>query len=363
MATANELLSGESIQNAALPAKRSLTAHPTSSLAFDGVMVALALWFMGGVFLDGSAHAHHAVDSFFTPWHAILYSGFMVNAIAIFGVTLRNINKGYSRWLAIPAGYELSFVGALIFGVAGVLDLIWHTVLGIEVSFEALLSPPHLLLALGMFLIVGGPFRAAWRRTTLNAGTALAKNLAWLPMLLSLTFMLCSLTFFTFPAHPFIYVWVNAANRSVGDRSVTLALPAILLQAGILMGCLLLAIRRWKLPFGSVTLVLALNTAALSVISSNWQFMPIAIISGLLADAAITLFDPSPKKLTALRAFAFGLPTVLYLLYFAQIAVTGGLAWRVPLWGGAAVLAGVAGLLLSYLMVPSPASLIIPADR
>jgi hypothetical protein len=44
--------------------------------AFDWVAVALCAWLQGGGFLDGWAHHHGRVDaSFFTPWHAMLYTG------------------------------------------------------------------------------------------------------------------------------------------------------------------------------------------------------------------------------------------------------------------------------------------------
>ena len=47
-------------------------------------MSALSAWLVGGFFLDGWAHTHGKVDqSFFTPWHAVLYSGHVVNLIVL----------------------------------------------------------------------------------------------------------------------------------------------------------------------------------------------------------------------------------------------------------------------------------------
>src|SRR5437773_2461467 len=43
------------------------------------VTVLLAFWFAVGVFVDGWAHNNLvALESFFTPWHALLYSGYGV---------------------------------------------------------------------------------------------------------------------------------------------------------------------------------------------------------------------------------------------------------------------------------------------
>src|SRR4249920_2010786 len=53
---------------------------PQSSVRFDWMVILLEAWWVGGLFVDGWAHAHGKVDqSFFTPWHAILYAGFFVN--------------------------------------------------------------------------------------------------------------------------------------------------------------------------------------------------------------------------------------------------------------------------------------------
>ncbi|HSE45781.1 MAG TPA: hypothetical protein VLA89_10700 [Gemmatimonadales bacterium] len=51
---------------------------------------------------------------------------------------------------ALPVGYGLSGLGALIFAAGGMTDLIWHTIFGIEAHVEALLSPTYLVLALGL---------------------------------------------------------------------------------------------------------------------------------------------------------------------------------------------------------------------
>lgn len=176
--------------------------YPAGGVRFDLAMMVVSAWLIGGLFVDGWAHFHGMVDdSFFTPWHAVFYSGF--TAVAIFlGINQwRNVSKGYPFGRALPEGYVLSLVGAGIFAVGGVGDLIWHTLFGIEVDTEALLSPTHLLLGTGMVLIVSGPLRAAWRR--IPSGHAGGWRV-FLPMLLSVTLLLAVLSFFTSYAHPFI---------------------------------------------------------------------------------------------------------------------------------------------------------------
>src|SRR5262249_28162803 len=54
--------------------------------AFDWAAAILSGAFIGGVFLDGWAHTHGRVDdTFFTPWHAILYAAFLALATLLVG--------------------------------------------------------------------------------------------------------------------------------------------------------------------------------------------------------------------------------------------------------------------------------------
>jgi hypothetical protein len=165
--------------------------RPASSAAFDWAMAALTVVLMGGVIQDGWAHAHGKVDqSFFTPWHAVLYASMAVNGLVLGGIALRNVLRlGYAPGRALPYGYSLALAGVVVFAIAGGLDLVWHTLFGIEVSISQLLSPTHLLLALGAVLVFTGPLRSTasqygrdasgWR----SIGPALAALLAVLTML------------------------------------------------------------------------------------------------------------------------------------------------------------------------------------
>src|SRR5437660_1093360 len=127
---------------------------------FEWTVVALCTWLMAGAYLDAWAHRHLArLETFFTPWHAILYSGIFAILIFLGTRALRNQAHGHRLDQALPAGYNLSLIGAALFGVAGVIDMIWHLRFGIEVNLAALISPPHLLLMLAGTMIVAGPQR------------------------------------------------------------------------------------------------------------------------------------------------------------------------------------------------------------
>lgn len=70
------------------------------------ITMLLGAWLVLGIFIDGYAHNHGVVETFFTPWHAILYSGFLVCAAWIIGLILYARKRNGCSWKeAIPSGY------------------------------------------------------------------------------------------------------------------------------------------------------------------------------------------------------------------------------------------------------------------
>ncbi|MEW5985262.1 MAG: hypothetical protein AB1791_01355 [Chloroflexota bacterium] len=319
--------------------------------SFDWVIAILSLWMIGGIHLDAWAHHQFEVETFFTPWHGVLYSGFLAVAAVLVGTFVRQWWQRRDWRQALPAGYQLSLLGVVIFLAGGVGDGVWHTLFGIEVNIEALLSPTHLLLALGGAFIVTGPVRAAWQRQETDQGF-----LALLPMLISLALLLAVLSFFTAYANPFAETVVAQGTRPAVEEQVFLlqglGVASILVQTTLMMGLLLLTVRRWTLPFGSLTFMLSL-AALLSVsVHEDYQLLPVAILGGLAADVLRWRLQPSATRPGAFRLFALAVPAIFYALYFVTLALTGGVWWTVHLWAGAIVLAGLAGWLLSYGIVP-----------
>ena len=328
------------------------TAQPASSLLFDTMMIVFSCWFMGGLFLDGWAHTHiPRLETFFTPWHAVLYSGYLSVALFLVISLYRNHTRGYAWSRALPSGYELSLLGAGIFAVSGVADMIWHILFGIEQNVEALLSPTHLGLATGLILCMSGPLRAAWRRPqSMTHGWK-----ALLPMLFSVAFIFSVFTFFTEYAHPFVRLTAAAIYPIgfVGEQtSISLGLVSILFQAALLTAIVLLLVRRFALPFGAFTLIFTLNITLLSILGNHYNLIPAAALGGLGADLIYWWLRPSTKRPDMLRLFAFAVPAFFYLCYFLNLQIIWGIQWSIHLWLGSVFMAGIIGLLLSYLVVP-----------
>src|SRR5262249_27951080 len=169
-------------------------------VGFDWAMIALCGWLVGGAYLDAWAHNHVPfLETFFTPWHAVLYSGFLAVALFVVSVWLAHRRPGRAwRGGVSPRPDPLPVGGGPLCRVRprGAFLALPPVV---EQNMDAALSPPHLLLACSIGLIVSGPLRAAWQRPG-----APASWVAHLPLLLSLTYVLSLCTLVTQYADPFV---------------------------------------------------------------------------------------------------------------------------------------------------------------
>ena len=350
-----------------------------SSFRFDRIMVVLMAWLLVGAYLDTWAHNHLSnLETFFTPWHAVLYTGYFALATCLGVTLLYNHRRGYPWSRSLPDGYLVSLLGVGIFMLGGVGDVIWHTVFGVERRFEVSLSFPHLTLKFAAILIGCGPLSAAWRRTAPEATRGWS---ALWPMVMTAAFVLSGLTYFTLHTNPFVYPWAMAGFRAgvaagteigylAADHTQVpnevgqiLGVLAIITHTGMLMGLTLLLVRRWVLPFGSLALIFTLNATLMASILGPTQYglAPIMALSGLAADGLLGWLRPSAARVRALRVFAFAVPAILYTLYFVALLLTTGVEWPLPVWTGGIVLAGLVGLGLSYLLAPpSPAPPVLP---
>ena len=348
--------------------------RPFGGLGFDRAFAALSGISVLGLYLDGWAHNNiQSIETFFTPWHAVLYSGFgAVGALTAVAI-LRNREAGYRGLDAVPPGYLVSAVGIVIYALGGVGDLIWHTVFGIESRVEALLSPSHLTLLVGAALFRIGPLRAAWLRS--DDGTHSWRTL--LPAILSTTYVLSSFSFFTQYVHPLGLPVADAAfapTAAIASTSIAtiplseylvgVGIVSVMFQTMLLMSFALLLVRRWgwQLPFGTFTLMLGLNGALMVAMRARYLPDPLLLAlaplgAGIVADVVIRAVRPATDRVTELRIFALTVPTSLYLFYFAALFLSSTVWWTFPMWSGMILLAGGIGYLISFVEVPTPRGL------
>lgn len=335
--------------------KTGLRDYASVSLRFEWLYILASLWLFTGLYLDGWAHNNipEQIDSFFTPWHIVLYSGYGVAAAILGTQYLRNIRTGYHWLKALPSAYMTSLLGAIIFATAGNLDFIWHAVFGFEENVEALVSPSHLSLAVGGVMIMSGPLRAAWRQShsTEEAITSRA--------LLSLFILIGVFTFFTQFSNAFAHPQVFVGRSPLGDTyfwDVAL-ISYVLIPTVILMAAIIMVMLRWRLPLGSLTLLITGNSVLMFLMTwryshAQWPVLIAALFGGFLADVLLLRLKPSTQRIKALRWFSFLTPALLFLAYFVALLLTDQLWWNSNMWLGMIFFSGILGLGLSWLAVP-----------
>lgn len=321
--------------------------YPKSSTKFDIKFVTLSLWLTIGVFLDGWAHNHlpSTLETFFTPWHAVFYLGFAAISMLLISKVIKNYMAGFKWPRLLPREYHLSLIGLVIFFVSGLGDFLWHTIFGIEVDVESLLSPTHLMLALGGSIIMCAPFHSLWHRDVTEKPPALA-------IVLSLTFFISLLSFMTQFAHPIHHPWMDTNFiTNPPDSGQAIGVASIIIQTGIFMSVVLVVLKKWKFPFGSFGLMLGLNAILMSVLQDQYRFIPGFIIAGLATDTLYKAIKPKNSNPKAVRLFATLTPVIIYSTYTVTIFLTSGTWWSIHLWTGAIVMSGITGFLLSYLVI------------
>jgi len=324
--------------------------YPHVPAWFDWVFLFFIAWQVSGAYIDGWAHIHvlEAIESFITPWHAVLYSGFLATALFLLFRLSLNHRAGYPWKRALPREYLFALVGVFVFLLGGTGDFLWHTIFGIENGIDALLSPTHLILALGAAITATGPLHAIWYRETQPKG---AHKYA---VVLSMTFMFMVLTFMTQFLNPFKTPWPALGERTT-DPFYGLALGAgsIIVFTGLFIGLVLAAVKYFEFPPGAFTLFLFLEAAGTTLMAGvNYYLIGAAIIGGVLIDIAYALCAPRHGKPAAIRYFAMSAASIFAAVYMTMIVVKEGTWWSVHFLGGSVVIAGIAAGLLTYLVVP-----------
>ncbi len=332
-----------------------MAARPPRSEPYEDVIyTGCVLWALIGLCLDGWAHRYQPeLESFFTPWHAVFYTGFLAGTGWLAWMTIRRRHLVGSLRDAIPQGYELAVVGLALFAIGGIGDGFWHTIFGVETGIDALLSPTHLLLLLGM---VGGgataPIRAAWRDDTGRETTGLV---GFLPPLLSTAMAATGVAFFFLYANGFNN-WkmqlVYAPNQN--DVPIALGVVATLLSTAILVGASLMLLQRWQPPFGSFTILFAIVgifMAGLDAYDYAWQVVA-PVVGGLTGDLVVARV----RRRTAM-AFGVVVPIVMWSVSTVATHLAWTVRWPPELWFGQIIMAALVGLALSVLANPSPPGL------
>ncbi len=329
----------------------SRSSAPEPSRNEHLVYVFFGLWTLVGLSLDGWAHRNQPeLESFFTPWHAVFYSGFTGGAAWLSWMVYRRRRSVRSLIDAIPRGYELAVVGLAIFAVGGVGDGIWHTVFGIESSIDALLSPTHLLMLSGILLSATAPVRAYWR---LPGSAVAARFGSFLPVTVSTALVVTSLAFFFMYANglanwPMSRSYVPYVNELEAAHGVLSTVTTTV----IIVAPILFLLRRWTPPLGTFTVIGTIHGLAMAGLDAFelwWQVIAV-VVGGLTADLIIRMGGSNRRS--SIRWIAVGVPLALWLASTLVIHLAWTVRWPPELWIGQIVLAVMLGAGLSLLAAP-----------
>jgi hypothetical protein len=329
------------------------------SLAFDYAVGGCSIWIAAGFFLDAWAHGHVPVESFFTPYHAVFYSGMLAMVVVLATFILVNRSRGY-RWIdAVPRPYRLALLGIPIFILAGIGDMIWHFLLGIEEGVDALLSPTHQALGLGIFFLSSGPIRSVLADRT---GTSPARLL---PLAFGLATWLILIHFGTAyafdpaagrtnappPIAPFTRQYLTAL--SIGYYKIALGVLVIIFQSTIMAGLAIWTAARIRPAFGTFTLLYVVgNVPAAAAFTNQTPLLAVtfaqSLCAGIVADAFVARYDPRPGT-AAFLWFCALVPLAYAGVYLVGTAIADGLWWDWNVVLGAWIWCGVCGFALGLL--------------
>jgi hypothetical protein len=152
------LLSAESRVEARSPA---LATEATGAWHAYTVVLAAAC-VMIGVYWDISWHMTIGRDTFWTPAHLLIQAGGLIAGLSSGYIALRATFRGtdaerdaaVSFWgFRAPLGAWISIWGCGAMLTSAPFDNWWHNAYGLDVR---IISPPHAVLAIGIFSIVVG---------------------------------------------------------------------------------------------------------------------------------------------------------------------------------------------------------------
>ncbi len=334
------------------------------SLALDYAVGICGVWISGGFFLDAWAHGHVPVESFFTPYHAVFYSGMLVLALILAGTALARRHAGYAWGDVFPRPYRLALVGVPVFLAGAAGDMLWHRFFGIEEGVDALLSPTHQILGLGIFMLSCAPIRSVLADRT---ATTLSRQM---PLVLGMGTWLILAHFGTAyaldpgagrsnappPIAPFNSDYLTAL--SIGYYKVATGVLIVVFESTLIAGFALWIVSRMRPAPGVITLLLLIgNIPAAAAFTNQSPLLAItaaaSLLAGIAGDMLVARTNPSASRdgATALRCFAAAVPMTYIGVYLIGIAATGGLWWSWNIALGSWIWSGVCGFALSLMVL------------
>lgn len=314
-----------------------------------GVLFGLAL--VGGALADAWAHTNlsSTLESFFTPWHALLYTGFAGSAAWTWWLAFRHRSRD-SRWWANawPTGYKIGAIGSILFLIAGAGDMFWHQIFGVETSLRITMSPSHMTLAAGGALLLTSQMRSWWASGEGGLRSVTGVLSASLGTMLGIL-LVVSMTGANTIAPTIRYVAVTGGGAANSDAAR--GIQSYLIGTVVFLIPILLMLRRRATPLVATGVAGVVGTF---IIAQREFPMPLSIavigmiIGAIIADTVVYRLDlrrgiDAPGRLPIAGAIIAG---SMWAGHLIGLQLAAGIRWPVELWVGVVVLTSVLGALL-----------------
>jgi len=292
-----------------------LTTYSQQFFLFGSILTSFGILLVtvGGSW-DITNHLLSKPETFFSPPHALMYTGV---AISLIGVVLTFV--GWRNLQQFRDSYFLSLkiklIGIGLLTGAGPLDFVWHSYFGLD----GLLSPPHFTLITGMFLCSVGGLIGISRYLKFNNSNSVSKFLlilgvipVWLSasgIISSLSLPFSSTDFFNFNPEPTIaFIIASLAYPFLISFSLTLIFRLSNYQFGILS------------ILGGLFLLIYSTTAIVPnfAMSDTVLFYSLNLIPFVIADVFLKL---NRSKISMLFVGSL-VGSVFYMVYYPYIMYT-----------------------------------------
>ena len=263
---------------------------------------------------DITNHLLSKPETFFSPPHALMYSGVTVTLIGavLSFVGWKNLQKFKNSYFL---SLKIKLIGIGLLTGAGPFDFIWHSYFGLD----GLLSPPHFTLITGMFLCSVGGMIGISRYLKFHNSKSISKYLlilAVIPVWLSASGIISSLSlpfsstdFFQFNPEPtFAFIIASLAYPFLISLSLFLIFRLSHYQFGLMS------------ILGGLFLLIYSSTAIIPnfAMFDTVQFYSLNLIPFVIADVFLKL---NRSKLSLF--FTGGLiGSVFYMVYYPYVMYT-----------------------------------------
>jgi hypothetical protein len=313
------------------------------------VLLVASAWLVIGLQLDAYAHATTPqLETFWTPWHAVLYSGIAASGFTLLWIMRPRLPSipTYRTLLALPNALRIPLAGMALLLVGGGIDTLWHNIFGIEQGLEIFVSPSHELIIMGMVLVAAGPvlMLATTPGDRLSIGDGV---LATLSTLLSVL-----------PLHIYSLHASGLGRTFLGDgeNPVRIFSTDAQMMHGYLFSTVLLLVpivllgRRWPVPAGVPTLLVAIPAVLMHLMFSTgdpwWPSITVAVAAAgteiVLRLGATLVRWPEEARWLALGLLA---PPLVWGSVIVVGATEDAVGWNVHMISGVLTLVAITGLL------------------